>query len=443
MKIKALITIPLLLIVVAYAAAKGYVHYKVTESLDKVIQIMSPFIQIEYGGVGSSLNGSISLDKILVTATGSYDEIRIRRIVISGDGPQFLLDLAQGFDRGKPPEQMQITVQQLESPVSSTFLTSLKNNFDSDKSESRKKRIDPCSLAGILRAEGLKELGYPSLSINGRAGYIYDSTTGETQFDLIYELAGVESSSISMKMNGLSAAAITGEGIMPVFNEVHLVHMIQPGYMKQIVTMCSANTAQTPDKFIDKLFSQPDKYYLDTLGFIPGPGLTTVLRQLIQNAGELDIWAIPPAGIDPSTLSAYRTEDLVDLLGVTVSYNNKLVTDLSFSLESDKHEPKAKVASPIKVTPLDNPAIVSRPITKFTPPKSKLRYIVTDMSDLPKYINHRVRIYTIDNNIPKQGLLVSIRHNTLNVEHLLYNGKFTAHLHKSRIAKLEVLRREP
>ncbi|MEJ2529985.1 MAG: hypothetical protein P8Z39_07945 [Gammaproteobacteria bacterium] len=436
MKIKALITIPIVLATVAYITAKGYIYYRVTDSLEKIKRMAAPVIELEYGGLGSSLNGSIYLDKVLLTPTGSYDEVTIRQLVISGDGPLFLYDLAQGFKRGKLPAQMIVTIRQLESPVSSQFFSSLINNLRSGNPALEIQKPDPCSLAGILRSSGLKELGFPSLSINGKMGYRYDKTTGEVQFDLVYELAGVESSNISLKMNRLTTKALTENGKMPIFDDLHYVHMVQPGYMKQIVTMCSANAAQTPDAFIDKLFSQPDKYYLDTLGFIPGPGLTAMLKQLVTHAGELDIWAIPPAGIDPTTLSAYRTEDLIDVLGITVSYNNKPVNDLSFSLKTDRDKPKAAQSSYIAPdkAPVTKAATVSKP-------RAKLRYMETDISDLPKYINHRVRIYTIDNSIPKQGLLVSITHNTVNVEHLLYNGKFTAHLHKSRIAKLEVFRR--
>lgn len=436
MKYKTLVIIPLLMVGLAYVAMKAYVYYKITDGIEKIIRVTAPFAQLTYGGIGSSLTGSINLDRVAITPTGSYDEVTIRRLVISGDGPLFLLELAQGFDKGRTPEQMFVAVQQLESPVASSFLSSLSNNLGRDKSVPIQQKIDPCSLAGILTSAGLKELGFPSLTINAKMGYRYDQTTEEIQFDLVYELAGVESSSISLKLHGLTTAAIIGDGDMPIFDELHLVHMVQPGYMKQMVTMCAANAAQSPDLFIDSLFTQPDKYYLTTLGFIPGPGLTAMLKQLLTNAGELDIWAIPSSGINPSTLSAYRADDLVNLLGVTVSYNNKPVTDLSFSLESSREKPKAASSSTssLKQAP-EADATTARP-------QPALRYIDTPISDLPKYIGYRVRIYTLDNDIPKQGLLISINYDKVNVEHLLYNGKMTAHLHKDRIARLEVLRRE-
>jgi len=83
--------------------------------------------------------------------------------------------------------------------------------------------------------------------------------------------------------------------------------------------------------------------------------------------------------------------------------------------------------------------------TKTTPaPRTRLRlrYIETNTADLENYLLYRVRIYTLDNDRPKQGVLISIKNQTINVEELLHSGKMTVHLHHSRISRVEVLRRE-
>lgn len=440
MKVKTLIIIPLILAAVAYLGAKGYIYYKVKAGLDKMIEVAAPFVQIDYSGIGSSLNGTISVDKVRMTPTGTYDEISIQRIDVRGDGPKFLLDLAQGFDRGEPPEQMAVAIHQLESPISSSFLSSISNPLNKS---GRKTTVETCSIAGILYSVGLKELGFPFLSINGDMDYKHDKAASAVEFKLNYDLAGVESSFLSLKMNGVSAAGIMGLGKPPVLEELHFVRQIEPGYMKQIVTLCSGNSGQTHASFIDGLFSQPDKHYLKTLGFIPGPGLSKMFKQLITNAGQLDIRATPSSEISPAMLSAYKPEDLVYLLGVSVKYNDTPVTDLSYSVESNKTKTKANSSSK-EISSPTSATIVSSGTSQTIVPKSRprLRYIETDISNLPNYLNYRVRIYTLDNDKPKQGLLVSIKNQTINVEQQLYSGKMTVHLHLSRLAKIEVLRKE-
>ncbi len=444
MKIRMLISIPIVVAALAYVGAKGYIHYKVKTDLDKMIQMAAPFLQIQYSGIGSDLNGRIFIDRVLLTPTGSYDEISIQQLEISGNGPRFLFELAQGFKQDKPPAQMAVTVHQLESAISSSFLSNIGARLGANATPIWKHKVDSCSLAGILTASGLKDLGFPGLTINGGVGYNYDQETGEVRLAIDYELSGVESSSLNFSLSGLTVAGVIGVGRMPAFEQLHLVRNIEPGYTKQMVTLCAGNSGQSPDQFIDALVSQPAKHYLKTLGFVPGPGLTDLFKQLVTNAGELKITANPSSGIDPSKLSAYRTSDLVDLLGITVSHNNKPVTDLSFSTQSKGQPHRANPASREKQA---RPEVMDEAeITRLKPaPKSrpKLRYIETDASNLADYLLHRVRIYTLDNDRPKQGVLVSIKNHTINVEQMLYSGKMTVHLHTSRIGKIEVLRREP
>ncbi|MCP4341660.1 MAG: hypothetical protein GY799_22960 [Desulfobulbaceae bacterium] len=441
MKIRTLIGIPIVIAALAYVGVKGYIYYKVKTDLDNMIRTAAPFLQIQYGGIGSDLNGSISIDRVLLTPTGSYDEISIRQLEISGNGPKFLFELAQGFKQSEPPAQMSIAVHQLESPVTSSFLSSIGARLGASTTTPWKDKADACSLAGILQASGLKELGFPGFTINGGMGYNYDQDAGVVQFNVDYDLSGVESSYLNLRLSGLTAAGIMGIGKMPAFEQLRLVRNIEPGYMKQIVTLCAGNAAQSPDQFIEALVSRPAKHYLTTLGFIPGPGLIDLFKQLVTNAGELEIQANPSAGIDPSKLPAYRTSDLVDLLGITVRYNNKPVTDLSFSTQLKK---PAHGATPAPGNNQTSPTIVEKPAVKpVTRSRPKLRYIETDIADLADHLLYRVRIYTLDNDRPKRGVLISIKNQTVNVEQVLYSGKMTVHLHTSRIDRIEVLKREP
>ncbi len=441
MKAKTIITIPLILAGLAYLGAKGYIYYKVKAGLDKMIQIAAPFVQIDYSSIGSSLSGSVSVDKVRMTPAGTYDEVSIRKLEVSGDGPKFLFDLAHGFEKNEPPGQMALAIHQLESPISSTFFSSVSSPFNKG---GKRTTIETCSLAGIINILGLKELGFPSITVNANMRYVYDEASNELEMKINYDIAGVESSYLSLKMNKISAAGIIGLGSMPILDELALVRQVEPGYMKQIVTLCSGNAGQTPSTFIDTLFNQSDEHYLKTLGFIPGPGIKKVLKQLITNSGQIEIRATPSTEINPSALTAYRPQDLIDLLGVNVRYNDKPVTDLSFSVQLNKPGPKTK--PPSSQNKPDTNLAQTSPLamsTKVKPAsRSKLRYIETDVSELPRYLNYRVRIYTLNNNKAKQGLLVSINNQTINIEQVLYSGKMTSHLHISRIAKIEVLRRE-
>jgi len=102
-----------------------------------------------------------------------------------------------------------------------------------------------------------------------------------------------------------------GLGKPPGVSRLNLQRTMEPGYIKQMITMCSGKTATSPDRFIDSLVTKSDQHYLNTLGFIPGPGLKQMFKQLLTKPGTLQIQAEPSTNIDQATLSAYRASDLL------------------------------------------------------------------------------------------------------------------------------------
>ncbi len=432
MKLKTLFIALVLIAGLAYLSAKGYIYYKTKTGLDKIIQLASPIAQIDYASIGSKLTGTIFVDGVSITPTGTYDNIKIKRISVSGNGFKFLFDLARGFTSNELPSQANIAYDRLEAPVSMTFLSRLASSLTKDGDS---EKIKTCSIPGILNAMGLKNLNLTTVSMNGSVGYIYDKDINQAEITLKYDLIGVESMLLDLRVSQFTTQGTLNTGKLPVIEQLHLVKQYEPDYIRKIIMHCATEASQSTAAFVDDLFTQSDEYYINSLGFIPGPGLSELLRQLVTNAGTVEIRATPSSEITPALLKAYRPEDLVDLFGVTASYNGIPVKDLSFSMQSSM--PQKVLNSPSVASATPSSQVKARP-----KPKLKLRYLDTDVSDLNRYINHMVRAYTQNNSIPKEGILVSITNNTVNIEHLVFSGKFTSHLHTDSIERVEVLRKE-
>lgn len=80
--------------VVGYGGAKLYLHSEVSDAMDMAVIMMSPYADVEYEGVGSTLTGELTVDGVRIVVDGFRDEIYIDRIGI--DTPSFLslLDLS-------------------------------------------------------------------------------------------------------------------------------------------------------------------------------------------------------------------------------------------------------------------------------------------------------------------------------------------------------------
>ena len=72
-----------------------------------------------------------------------------------------------------------------------------------------------------------------------------------------------------------------------------------------------------------------------------------------------------------------------------------------------------------------------------------MRYLETSVSELHNYIGSRVRLYTRNSGIPKEGLLALLKGDVFSVEQSIHGGKMTAHVRFSDISKAEVLRLAP
>ena len=72
----------------AYGGTKWHMHNKVGNSVDIAILMMSPFAEVTYEGVSSTLSGELTVDGVRVRLDGFNDELLIDRIGI--DTPSFL-----------------------------------------------------------------------------------------------------------------------------------------------------------------------------------------------------------------------------------------------------------------------------------------------------------------------------------------------------------------
>jgi hypothetical protein len=424
----------------AYIGAKGFIYFKAKNALDKIVRLASPVVQIDYTDIGSKLSGTIYIDNIRLTPTGTYDEATIEKLSITGNGFKFLLDLSLGVNSNEPPPQMRIAFDNLQMPVSDLFLSNLSSPF---KTNTDNKEIDTCSIPGILNASGLREIDISTITVNGSFGYMYDKSASQAELNLKYDLAGIESTLLDIRLNQLSSSTIAGIGKLPIVEKFHLIRKYKPEYIKKIIGHCATNSSLATATFVDDLFTQSDDYYLNTLGFVPGPGLSKLFKQLVSNAGTVEIIATPSSEISPALLKAYRPEDLVDLFGVTASYNSIPITDLSFSTKSSSEKRKQQqirrttnyVQQPTTAT--ENKATKTRAKKKV-----KLRFLDTEVTNLNSYLHHKVRVYTLNKSKPKRGILTAIASNKIDVEHLVFGGKMSSHIYIDTVERVEVLRKE-
>ncbi len=103
---KNLIIWAILLGTVGYGGSKFLLHHKVEKGVDGAVLMMSPFVNIEYSGVSSTMTGELTVDGIRARINGFKDEIYIERLGIDTPSYFSLLNLTDVTENAQSPDDI-------------------------------------------------------------------------------------------------------------------------------------------------------------------------------------------------------------------------------------------------------------------------------------------------------------------------------------------------
>ncbi len=103
---KNLIIWAVILGVVGYGGSKFLLHHKVEKGVDMAVLFMSPFVNVEYDGVSSTMTGELTVDGIRARITGYNDEIYIERLGIDTPSYFSLLNLTDAAENIQSPDDL-------------------------------------------------------------------------------------------------------------------------------------------------------------------------------------------------------------------------------------------------------------------------------------------------------------------------------------------------
>jgi hypothetical protein len=430
-KLRTLLLIVILGPAVLYGVAKLYVHYRVTSGLDKLVADAAPYADIDYEGVDTSLAGKLTIHQIEVTPPGTGFNLEIRAVELQGDGFGFLWDLAGGLEKNEVPPKLSANFKDIEFPVDDEIFAGLMMMGDPDSGGMKK----VCTLGGLLQRSELMELGYDKINANVGFGYEYesDAKTLEARFD--YEMRGVESVAMDIRLNGVSDDSATMMASPPVVEDANLVYSIEPEYMQRAVRYCASKNKQEPEAFIKSLFSQSDAYYQYNLGFVPGFGLRSLFEELVSKGGTVEVKIAWPSDLPMQQVAMLPPEAVVGMLVEQVTINGKLITDLSFSQ--------------IDITGmgfgedefLDEDAV--RWAEQQRRKKRRWAYQEVSNKELGSHLGRQVRLYVKGSSKPRVGELDEVTSREVLVDQRNNKGTITAHVPFSQLLRAEVYLPEP
>jgi hypothetical protein len=430
-KLRTLLLIVILAPAVLYGVAKVYVHYRVTSGLDRLISQAAPFADIRYDDVESSLGGKLAINQIEVTPPGTGFNLKIEAVELQGDGFGFLLDLAGGLDQNEVPPKLSARFKNMQFPINEEIFAGLMMMGDPNSGGMKK----VCSLGGLLQRSELMELGFTSINADVGFGYEFDADaeTLEARFD--YEMRGVDSAAVDIRLSGVSEQAMGMMGVSPVVEDANVVYSIDPEYMQRAVRYCADKKEQEPEEFIRSLFSQSDAYYQYNLGFVPGFGLRSLFEELITKGGTVEIKIAWPAELPMQQIALMPPETIIQMMFEQVNVNGRLITDMSLSqiditgMEFGREEL------------LDEDAV--RWAEQQRRKKRRWAFQEVSKKELPNHLGRQVRLYVRGSSKPRVGELDEVTSSEVLVDLRKNKGTITSHVPFTQLLRAEVYLPEP
>jgi len=436
----------ILLVAAVYGGVKGYIYFNVKSELDDAIAMAGPFVQIEYGGISSGLDGRISIEDIDIFPPGVEDRLHVDSLSVQWPHMGYLFSGLQGTPGQAIPERMTLALDGMRLPTQGGLADSLRaqQKLRLAAVSAGGKAPDACSLYGTFGGEDYVAIGYDELILDASFGYELDEASQELGVHLDFRMRDMQTLAMDLKLTGASHPAAMMMGVIPRLKAYTASFRSDPEFTARAVSYCADRRDQSKAEFIRAVASEKGG------GFVPGAGMRRAIQRYLQNPAEVRISMHPAQPLDVTTLVHYRPEDMVALLGLRVQVGGEDLEDLSFDVSVPQGLGRAGPGfgllpgSAARQAPESGRqsayALARASRQKPAASRPQARYLATRAKDLKRYVGRDVRLFTHTRQTPRAGVLVSIKDGQAHVEQRVHSGTMTTFIPMAEIKTAEVFR---
>lgn len=305
-----------LLVGLGYAGAKGYLYYKVSQSMESAVLMLSPYMDLEYDGISSTVSGELTINDVKMNMAGYRDEITIGRLGIKTPNILALLrlsDLSSGSSNGKAPEYFGLIAEEIQISADADYYR--------DIYETNIEAIAPADIGqGGVQCVGkygfsprtLKALGYPNLKLS--ISMIFRQTNNKYITEMGFDIANMMDLYVTVSMAGNMMSGIAqGAAYQPKLSELHM--KITDRSLKQRVEKYCTKLGLTPAQIL-RAHLNALEYMGKTHGIVFDNYLIDPYKQFLAGKPTLIVTAKPREALDFKRISRYKPSDVPALLNL-------------------------------------------------------------------------------------------------------------------------------
>lgn len=431
-----------------YGGVKAYIYKQVKAFMDAVVLSTAGVIGIEYGGITSSLKGTIGIEDLRIKSKDIDDEIRIGALLLNAPNLRYLMDAQEEIANNSFPRTMSISIRALEMNTSGGLM---KLVGDASNAISRSYGINddnPCESPDLYHFMHYRTVGYDKLVLDVDFGYEWLRESNRVR---------VFSSDRDRDGNGFDIDTTvtlpdtsTPDKLAKFKTRIveNRIVMHQKGLNKRVADFCAQQKQVDAATYAAAKASAPDKHFENKWGFVPGAGLRAAYQQHLLSGDSITLVMKPNNPVHPDDFGFYTSADLVKLLNLEVSIGNAAVQDLSFRLPEYvpprsfgqqllASMPELRSYTQGLIGDDDTTEVAAHSASKNAQ-NAQQEYQVVRSTDLSKHVGRDVRISTSDGQT-RVGWLQNLTKKEITVSWNVGGGEMSAVIPYERIKKAEVL----
>jgi hypothetical protein len=322
---KNLIIVVVILAALSYGGSKLLLHNKVGKGVDQAVIAMSPFVNVKYDGVSSTMGGELTIDGIEARINGFNDPITIDRLGIDTPSYFSLLKLADIADNmtnpdDAMPEYFGFIVEDMRMSVDADYF---KEYYDvlqqppgaagAAEASDAAEPAAVCAGKYGFSPEALRELGYieqvMSISVHVRRE--------PSSFSMLVKSSVRDMGAIEAEFTlsgGLTSQLSQGARARPKMSEMRM-EFIDLSLNDRVADYCARlglSSEQIVAAQLDKL-----SYYGEALGIEFDEYVLAPYTEFVGGKSKLVITAKPNTPISIDQISLYKPSDVPALLNLT------------------------------------------------------------------------------------------------------------------------------
>ncbi len=440
-KLKYFVLGLLVVVVLAYGGVKAYMYYSLKTKIDRAAQQFSPFGKLEYGGLTTSVKGSLGIEDIKFRIHGMDDELRIKAIRYETPSLFYLLQAKNEFEKGRIPERLSLNIEGLSIDLFGEFTDRLEQfisdlNFQLDG-------VNPlCGGRLFFGPREFRDMGYEEITSDLQVGYRFDPANANIVIDVTASTQDMATAKIRGLVEGITETSFISMmqscRHRPRMGRISINYTDQ-SYVTRLTKYCADLSKLGLRDYITAEINQQPVYYSYTWGFVPGPGLRQAYGAFLLKPGQIDVSLELPEEVTPDNIHLFKPEDIPGLLDLQVSVNGKAVKDLKFDFYKGQKLDLSSNIDRLFSRPGEKPL---KALKKKKKVKYETKYYNVPVDGLKKYVGEEVRLRTSGGQT-RLGFLTKIGTNVAHVEQRVHSGKFTMTVPLGSITKAEVLLTRP